>query len=504
MSTNIIKHSPSYFEGINKLTKYIIKEKLTREELQKFLEVYSLDKTIIKRIFSYISGNPQILIYINKYLNNLYENYDLIDFIFSIRYILRINNISKSTNLMFVKSLLHKYDKQLKIIQLLSDFFSKVYNLQLNYDELLIFFNLYSFEIITDDDIVDVDLLLNDNKQTINIKSDRLQPIEVQAYIDAAQNKTITAKESIAVQNEKPIDNIINKTELQTVKLENCKDCKLFSNQSVIFDTNVDINISNNMDVAFITFAPNLEDAKRGKIFADDNIVRKNIAAFPTNITWGIFSLLSCAIKNKSNIGNDNDVLVVQNACNQIFHKSISKYTIRYFVLIGDDVCNYFSITGKMSEIGGKIINNNMIPVIHPSNMRNPVAQRRAKESWDEIQKIVRTPPATEIVVPERVQPIETALEIKPNKKNKTELFLLDIRELDHGTVLLIYTDVFGNKHYEKKPNKYLGYIKETGYQDCNIITDAVDAEFIMTKNEKWKLTKKLNEKINTLKIKQH
>ena len=66
--SNIKKVKPNYFDGLKKLVSYVVKPKLTKDELTSFLDQYKLDNTIIKRLLTMVYNMPSLIIYFNKYL----------------------------------------------------------------------------------------------------------------------------------------------------------------------------------------------------------------------------------------------------------------------------------------------------------------------------------------------------------------------------------------------------------------------------------------------------
>ena len=511
---NIIKYSPNFLEGLSKLTKYITAENIKRENLIDFLNAYSLDVSIIRRIISYAFSMPKILIYLNKYMNNLYDNYDLVDYIFSFRYILQMNNCLNSNRFMFIKSNVNKEENQFKIIDLFENFFQTIYNEYFTYEELLFFYNLYKYNIITDRDILEIDQLLNDGKQTIkleNIKDEKNSIYTKEINIE----KTTTVTQIVEVKEQ--TSSLINQVnqELRNIKVNNCN-CKLSNNLFVSIDGNV---TDGKTDILLVSLVPNLEDAKRDSIFAVDNIVREQIALFPKEIKWVLCNLISCSIKTKSLLGNDQDVKDIIQNCSKIYEFINHKFSPEILILIGDEVCQHYNINDKMSQIAGTLINDRFIPITHPNNLRNPIAKQNAKNSWKNIQEIIvnklinKQAPPTKIVVKEEIDEDEDfeddedfeeeTPQIERNKWAKLtdkQLFLLDVREIVNGKILIIYTDIDGNKYYDEVENEYIGYIKTGHFSECNIITNKVDEQFKMSRKQRWELTKELNKQMSRLK----
>lgn len=469
---NIIKYKPSYFEGLKKLTKYIIDDKITDDKLSEFINKYNLDNNIIKRILTLIYNNPNIIIYINKYMNNLYDkNPDLIDFIKTFRYILKSNNILNSKYIHYHKSTENKIQIQQQILNLLSEYFP-----DMNFHELKFFYKLYLINKITNDDIIELDLLLHNNEQTIKISPDNINIKDIKKETDISVQELIN--------NQNKISSFLDKynNDLKNIKLNQCdKNCKLYLNNFVNIEGSKNILDIGPIDLLIINLFPSFDDYKSKQIFKNDNFIRQQINTFPENKKWLLINLIMCCSKNKISIGNDHDVNNMIYNCSSICSKILNDFPCEKKILIGEDVYKYIINDNNYKENLGNEINNCFI--INDFSLSKSQKNKKINEEiWVKINNYLKNIPNNHL------------------NNISDRRYLLDIRELNPEEILIITTDELGNKYYEKKPNKVKGYVRNTDYIDCNIISDDIDIEFPMNKVQKNKLSLLLKEKINKLK----
>lgn len=486
--SNIKKVKPNYFDGLKKLVSYVVKPKLTKDELTSFLDQYKLDNTIIKRLLTMVYNMPSLIIYFNKYMNNLYLEPDLVDFIFSFRYVLQANNSLYSKYIHYHKSNVNKFPLQLEIMELFKKYFETRYNLYLNYHELKFLYQLFLVGHITQTDVIDIDLLVNNNQRTIKIDDD------FQLERDERDKQTdITVQELINNQNKLPGFLIDYNGKLQQLKNDNCNNCKLLNNKFI----NIDGNISHQceLDLMIINLFSNNDDLLKNKILTPPNLVRTNIDLFPSHINWMFINQICCCSKNKSELGKNAEVSQLIESCGQnIVNTIISDFPSRKYVIIGEELFNKY-IKSKYSDfeyndyIGTKIDNY----FIFSDNTRNQTHKQKNEKLWSRVQEYLRAPR-------EKITQIKSIKANDSSKKESGKLYLLSVKELSNDVILMIYTDENGNKVYRKEKYKMTAYLKTRDFKECDIITDQVDQEFSMTKLQKTKLNNLLRNKTKELK----
>lgn len=504
---NVIKIKTNFIDGLNKVNKLLTGNTFDEESFKFILEKYKFTKSfLIKKLYSYMYNYPWIITYFNKYMNYLgIVSSDINDFIKSYRYILLSNGVLDSRRFCYIKMSAGKDDLQSKIIDLFDKYFFEQFDMKFNYKELLFYYNLYLNGIITNQDIYEIDLLLNNNSKTINLpdfspEESKEKPISIDKIIKQYRDSS------------RGVDFINNEIHKRKVKL--CSNCQYYGREVVPFDGNAkDIN---DIDVLIINLFPDLNDLKEKRTFRERTIVRENISLFPKDIKWLLVNLTPCAFKSKSELGKDVDEISDHlNGCNKIVLDFIkTNINPRFVVLIGQEAASAFIPIDDFANSLGNLIDDKYISVLHPNSMKQIKTQARGKKYWENVQNLLKNyvKSKTTAAVPSKpaagseesklVQTEQQTVVIeKPSNKINNKYLLLDVKEIEDGnSVLLIFTDENGNKHYEKKRNVTTGYIKDSTFKDCSILSDSVDIEFSMTKMEKFKLIKLLREKMAKLK----
>ena len=499
----VVKTKTNFFEGLNKLNAVIVKPVLDVEILEGIIDKYKISQSfLIRKLYTHIYNYPWIITYLNKYMNYLgIMSSDLIEFIKSYRYVLSTNGVLDSRRFYFMKMTACRDELQEKIIDLLDRYFSERFNEHFNYKELLFYYNLYINGIITNQDIHEIDLYLNNNIKTINLPN--FTP-------DNPKEKSISVDKIIKQYREtsRGIDLINN--EIYKKRLECCGSCQYSGREVVPFDGNIkDIN---DVDVLIVNLNPDLNDLREKRTFREKTIIRQNISLFPKEIKWLLINLIPCVFRSKSEIGKDIDEIKDQlSKCSQIVLDFINKnINPKFTILIGQETTSAFLPAAEFEETLGVLTEGKYISVLHPNSMKQAKAQLRGKKYWENVQKLIldsieqpKTAAVKEEEKPAQIEDLpKPAAEVPLEKiKKKDKLLLLDVKEIEDGkTVLMIFTDEDGNKHYQTKRNVTTGYIKESSFKNCGILTDSVDYEFSMTKSEKFKLIKLLRDKMAKLK----
>ena len=499
---SIIKEKTNFIDGLNKFNGLLTKNVFDEESIRFVIEKYNIGNFIQKKLFSYMYSYPWIITYLNKYMNYLgVGSCNIIEFIKSYRYVLSCNGVLDSRRFYYMKSTDRKDDLQMKIINLLSRYFLEIYELNFNYKELLFYYDLYLNGIITNQDIYEIDMLLNNNLKTINLPDFQPQKRNERPVPIAKLIKQFS-------ESSRDVDFINN--EIRKKKMEICGACRHFGKELVPFDGNIE-NI-NDVDVLLVNLHPDMSDLREKRTFRETNIVRQNISQFPKDTKWLLINLSPCAFKSKSELGKDvNEIEDHLIGCNKLVLDFIKKnLNPKITILIGREAALAFLPDAVFEDSLGNLVQDRYVSVLHPNSMKQVKIQIKGKKYWENVQELIRNCLKKEILQkkPEAIKEDSGASEPEQHEpiviekiKKKDKLLLLDVKEIEDGkSVLLIFTDEEGNKHYDKRRNATIGYIKESNFKECSILTDSVDIEFTMNKMEKLKLNKLLREKMAKLK----
>ena len=66
---NIIKIKTNIIDGYRKFNELLTKKNLDLDDLKYVLQKYNLKEIILKRLITFVYKYPNIIIYLNKYLN---------------------------------------------------------------------------------------------------------------------------------------------------------------------------------------------------------------------------------------------------------------------------------------------------------------------------------------------------------------------------------------------------------------------------------------------------
>ena len=492
---NIKKKKVDFLQSIKDLTKWINNPRRTEDQLIDIVERNKLKNNIARRILSYNFGFPYIIKYFNDYFNGLYdfEKYDTSLLIKSLVYLMDVNNRSNSRLFMYVKSNDLKDEVKGTIKSLIKDYFQTVHNIDCNRRDLDVFYRLFKIGVIKDEDLLEIDRLLNGDKPLIKSLNfiNYSDAIKVQDPDESQYDELLeTGGRVFSEEIVKFIDEI--KEAKQTC--DTCKKCALFSKPIVVLDTNS--KTVSDVDVVFVGLNPGKDEVEKGLPFVGDSgrYIRNLISQLPKETTWTIFNIILCSTPNKNEItaqGSVNDII-----SNCLVHttKILQSFPAKLYIPIGDDAKAVFGIDEKISAISGKLkqLDNGMmaIPLIHPSSV---LRNGKNKAIFDKsVQNII------DYIDPDKKSKTRVTNDIAVNKDKVVEsekgLLLVDIKRLEANKVLMIFTDLAGEKKYIIKDYSFPVLIKNKKWDECDMITDKINDVCNLTDWEKSNISKKCHQ----------
>ena len=501
---NIVHYQkPDFLEGLKKFTDLLIRKNMKVEDLRTVADKYDLSSGIIRRLLSYVCGWCGTLIYLNTHLNDLWRDYELVEWCQAFRVVLETNGLLDSRKFMYIRSADNRNENQEKIIRLLERYFSEVFGWEPTYSELQHYYNLWTVGAISNEEIYEVDTLLNEGRQTIQLP-DFVAPKK--------SEEKISYSKLIARMKDTPtaigrLNDLFHQTKLKT-----CVGCRMFGNPLVPIDGNISED-SEDIDVLIVNLVSSAEEAKQKQIFKEGGFVRQQIEMFPKGCRWLVVNLIPCAVRSKSEIGKTQDIRDQIKMCSAVLEETIGRLKPKVSLLVGEEVFQTYlgvgSAAAKFKDSLGKILEGQYIGLPGPAGMRGPQLQQLGKEAWASALHHVFSaaappPPPQEEEKETKNNPPPEKPKKQPKKKavdpTKEDLLLLDVRELSDGDILLIYTDSEGNKVYDRRKNLQTAYVKNKDFKECNIITSEVDFEFQMNRGQKIKLNALLRKKMAELK----
>lgn len=484
---NIKRKQVDYLDSVKVLTKWITNNKRTDEQLETLIEKYNIENSSIKRILSYTYSFPYIVNYFNRYLNNKYE-FDSLDtkiLIKSIVYLMHINNRIASKYFMFIRSNDLKDDVKEVIKKLIKEYLSITYSIECTNKELNFYYKLFKLGKIKDEDLLEIDRLLNGDK-TIIKSLDFVNYKEALGFIENNNIEEEIEKKDIVKSDN--IINFINSIKEDKLVNDNCKKCELYNKPIVVLDTNVS-DINSDIDITFIGLNPGADEVKFDNPFVGDSgkYIRKIIEQLPKDKKWLIFNSILCHTNNKSDIKNVYDVI---RNCQVQTNKIFGSFNSKLYILVGDDAKSLFGITDPISKCSGVLYSINesvsAIPLIHPSSiLRNSKYQGVFDSSVKNILSqfnIIGDLPARSKSASESIV------------EDTSNLLLVDIKKIENNKILMIYTDLEGNKRYKIEEFNFPVLIKNKDWKECDMISKNVTDVCYLNDYQRGILNKKCSQ----------
>lgn len=501
--SNIIKKKPpSYLTGLKATTNWIFGRQRKKEELEQIINTYGIDNNIFKRFLLFMYNSPHTIYFVNKYLNHLYNfnRFDTCDLINSMTYLLDVNRITKKSipdKLFYLKNTELADKNKQKIKDLFNEYFDKLFDKTYNENELNFLYDLVNLNVITFDNINQIDKHINSGKTTFMLED------------VALPNSPKVNNFILDVYREFPpgIKEFCDGAKQYILSRPECKGCELYGKPTVILDTNM--QDSGEVDVMFFGLNPGTEEVEIGKPFVGKagKILRERMSLIPANIKWVITNVILCHTRNENEIKNPEDV---KNRCRELVDGIRQTFPAKIIVPLGAKASDWFNLKGGMAHLSGKVFTSNnqtIIPVIHPSaaNYNADNLDKFKKDFGTVLNMLKPQDTTTPVVNTITVQPPkykEEPIIISSDKfinEVTPDLSFFDVREIN-DKILLIYIDQKGQKKYKLQDYNLHFYLKNANWKECNQITEQVDALVTISGREKSQALKIVREKLNQIK----
>lgn len=493
-SSNIHKKSKNYVTFLKFLTKWLCDKKRNINIMEKMITKYEIENNILKRVLSYLIGIPHIHWYCNTYLNDKfkYDQYDTIQLLLSIVYIMDSYKLNDPKKFFYLKSNDFKDEFRSPFKKLIKEYFETIHNIAYNNQELNFLYELYIIGEIQNNDLIDIDILLH-NKQTIKFPT----------------NQTLNyIKQPPVIEENKEISTEILQVlcDLQNMKERQCKNCPLYNNDMISFDTNC--TKIEELDIIFIGLNPNYEDNNFNKPFSssNNNEIRSIISKLPNGVKWGITNFIMCHTTSKQELEKLGNIIDIQNNCSDFIREINTKFNPKIIVPIGSDALLRCQITEeKITVVSGKIfeVGNNIkiVPIIHPSSL---------SKSRNQFQGIFNK--TSDVIIglfnnfqTPKIENINSRQHIANNNTNiiteiSEDLTFFDVKELPNHKILLIYIDKQGNKKYIIQDYIFEFYIKQEPWTNSQMVSKDMDYKVIVNGQKKHYILKTVREYLTNMK----
>lgn len=517
-SKNVKRKKKSILQFLKLMTKWLSSKNRGRDQLEYMINHYNMDISVVyKRLLSYHYGCPSIIVYCNKYMNSKFDfsKYDIFDLIYSFCYVQDSNGRSTSRDFYYLSSSEMRNIYKNKIINVLDQYFKIVYDIRFSKKELNFYYKLFEINMITPEQIIKCDKLLNNNKSSLkldNISSAQLE-VNESNNINVIKHNREENKINILSTDRKPaekIQNYIEEIKNTKINREQCKQCKLYNNGMVVLDTNIeDIG---EVDVVFIGLNPGKTEFEIGLPFIGKTglALRENISKhFNSNIKWLITNSILCWTNNQTEIGN---VKNIQNNCSELFYDIMTNFPSKLYVPIGGPAVELFNkfISGSITKIAGKRYDFDgftIIPLVHPSySFRVSGGSHIFDRQFLEVVKYFTNASNQQINnIKQQQQTISTNskinmrfLEGKIIENISDNYTLFDVREIDNNKIIKIFIDENGKKLYKIEENNSIQFkIKRANPLKCKVLEDKFSTTVVINGGyEKYKISSKLRESL--------
>lgn len=526
-STKEIKYKkPDYLEYLKSLTRWLgNKNKRNPEELNNLIKKHKItNSNIFLRICSYSYNRPHIIWYFNKYFNNFFEFnvYDIENLVFSLCHVLDCNKHNNSRSFYYLKSNdLKDFNKQ-QVKKIIKDYFLIIKRKHINDIELNFFYNLFNKGLIEKDALLDINTLVNGEESKINIQEPTVKVEQEEAsqeqideyfeYYRTRELPKIISDFSQELKNKKE-----NRSE--------CQKCKLKDSPMVILDTNRED--FGEVDFAFFALNPGGQEKVYGKPFvgASGKLQRKMMFHLPKESLWMMTNVILCYTANQKEIGkNDKQIKEVCDNCRELVIQISSKFPAKYYIPVGKPAAQVFGINQSITQVCGEIIDmggNKVIPLIHPS----AVIQYHGKMEeaynlgWNTIYSIAKelhggqvnsnilqpkTKSKNETPSPQTKNVNISNLNIPNNKmiNNPSQIKEMGLTYFDTfnlgKNLLNIFIDQNGVKFYLIEENETPIYIKNSNWNECDMIISNPDQYCYINGYNRFKLLNSAKDNMET------
>jgi len=505
--SNIIKKKKpvTYLAGLKAITNWVFGKQRKKEDLNNIITTFEIDNKIFKRFLLFTYNSPHITWYINKYLNHLYQfnKFDTTDLINSLTYLLDINRISKKSipeSMLYLKATELNDKNKSNIKKVLEEYFNTSFDKEYNELELNFFYDLINLNLISFDDISQIDKHINSGKSTITLDT-TLVPTNSAKINSSIFDVYKEFPPEIKIFCDQVKQYILSRTE--------CKGCELYGKPTVVLDTNMEDG--GDVDIMFFGLNPGSEEVEIGKtaVSKSGKVLRERMSLLPPHIKWVITNIILCHTKTEKEIKNFEDV---KNRCKELIEGIQQTFPAKVIVPMGAKAADWFGLKGGMVNISGKTFTNNnqqtIIPIIHPSAANyNSNNLDKFKNDFNTILNIFNQ---SEKQIPS--QPTTISIPVVPKKEEQIyiptdkfineitpDLTFFDCREVNNQ-ILLIYIDPQGRKKYKLQEYKLQFYLKSSNWRECDQITNEIDTIVQINGFEKGQAIKLVRDKLNSIK----
>lgn len=496
-----VSSKDKFLDKLKILTKYLASQ--DPKYLPKLINDKDMGKRLRYRSIALLLNHPKIIWYINKYMNNLflYDSWDNEVWFRTIADICRIYGIDNSKSFRFSK---FQTDESANFYKTVKAYYKETGKLKPSHNELNALYELYKVGIITDDALDNMKRMIDgkDNRS----KSERaVQQMVQQSFIHTQATKEVVRPEDV----ERTFDSLsttvqefISKVRSYIQGRNACRNCPLYSNGSVILDTNLEE--PGPVDILLIGLNPGKDEIKAGVPFVGKSgkVLKRYLLPLINNngLTYMITNCILCYTNNESDIPNP---MSVSNNCKDLVTEILRYFPAKVTVLLGDKAMKSMGVKGGISKQTGTVVNGYFI-LLHPSAvLYNPKLNLpRFEKSMRELERLITGSVSDNLTQQPVVNMNVDKINIPEEKiitRFSQDLSLFDIQIINEQ-IIYIMKDPKGVKKYLVEQIQFPVYFKSGNYKDCHFVENAqMEAVTYLSAAEKQKLASKLYHNVKSL-----
>ncbi len=485
----LVKKDPYYIYKV--LTKYLLQPK--DELLMELCKDKKVADRLRYRAVSYFLSMPKIMWYVNKYLNNFYNDSKITneDWFRSFADIARMYGVENTNWFYFAK---YKQDEYANFCKTIRQYYDTINANQPSSSELASLYNLAKCGILLQEDLENMDLIISGKptkkKSSVKTSSNLILKSEV-TNIQSTKNKTINSLS----QN---IRNFIDTCIQFSSNRQECMSCELYGKKKVMLDTN--LTNPGPVDICFIGLNPGKEEVEKGIPFIGGagQIFRDYLDRFLEHFHFNylITNCILCSTPNEKDIARPTNVI---KKCKELTNLIHQYFPSKLTVVMGDKAMKSVGIKGTITQNNGKIIDGYFV-MVHPSSAQYGTKYKEKLDAaFTELYVLLEknTPQQSK---QNNIQKDNTVRlnndQIETNFS--TSLTLFDVK-IFNDDVVYILKDQDGKKKYKFEKIKTPIYIKNGEYPNCPFITDDVTNVVYLNEEQKQSLNRKLYHNMSNL-----
>lgn len=474
------------------LTDYILDP--TEPKLKRLVHDKELAENLKYRCFNYFLTKPKLVIYLDKYLNNIYfwNKCSVEDWFRTFAKITQLIGISNTNQLYFSR---YKTFEIKDFYNVIRKYYDSMEEFEPSQNELNCFYELYKTGIIPQSYIDELKLIIEGKETKVNQKP-TASPQIIQTTPHPIQEEYTgfdTTKRDFNSLSQ-PIQQFCNQLKQYINSKLTCRECPLYAKGTVVLDTNLEE--PGPVDIAFIATNPGNEEVPKGipLIGPAGQIFRpyfdKLISHF--GLKYLITNIMLCSTPNQNVIKGTQQIV---NRCKDVTNIIHQYFPAKFTVLLGTEAMKAYGIKGGISKLNGQIIDNKYFIMYHPSAPQYGQVKKSVFDTaFAELFQYLKnnkfgSTGESQLNTVSAQQRIDSSNFIS---KIDDDLTLLDIKIIENK-VLYIFKDKNGNKKYHMDDSVEIPiYIKSGQYQDCHTISTEIDAISYLSIQQKEMLSRKL------------